>query len=152
MTGKFVKGAWVEDEVQSNLGDFSCSFDTNAKPVKCGDITSIKYSLDVGKDESNIYRTPTGDPEVYAEYRNKLGKLSEKYGGEDNSHYHIKMSPGEYNQYVTGKLSFNADEFLTGALYGCDYVITNDSITFTARSKEVLNKVVDIAKKLLKLN
>lgn len=101
MTGKFVKGAWVEDEVQSKLGDFSntkhgahidCKNkvilkgdDFNFSPIVCDKDSKFIVSYD---EFGNLVRykiipSIAGDVDNYSEYKNKLENLSDKYCSDD---------------------------------------------------------------------
>jgi hypothetical protein len=84
MTGKFVKGAWVEDDVQRKLGEFLFSSDIDFDPVECGNFSSIEYTLDFDRGEfleaNDVITTSTRDVD---NYRDKLENLSDKYGSSD---------------------------------------------------------------------
>lgn len=103
MTGKFVKGAWVEDEVQSNLGDFSntkhgahidCKNkvilkgeDFNFSPIVCDKekihvkMSPEEYNKLNFKIDERAFRLTDNDE--YWDYRKKLENLSVKYGSND---------------------------------------------------------------------
>ena len=82
MTGKFVKGAWVEDEVQSKLGDFSNT--KHGAHIDCKNKVFVVTYDDSGDPiEYKIVPSIAGDVDNYSEYRKKLENLSDKYGSSD---------------------------------------------------------------------
>jgi hypothetical protein len=82
MTGKFVKGAWVEDEVQSNLNDFTKQ---HLSSIVCDKDDGIVVSYDESGDlvDCKIIQPSTGNIDNCSEYINKLENLSDKYGSSD---------------------------------------------------------------------